>query len=158
MSLQPINPYPQFSADPRNPANGQLRANDADRDVLAQALAEAYAAGQLDDAEYAERLEQGMRVKLIGDIAPVISDLVVADAKPAPPPAPAKNRSKAVKGWQTARAITVRSWVGLAVLFNLIWLFTTLGAGHAIYYWPMWPMLGTFIPVMITIIATPSED
>lgn len=158
MSLQPFNPYPEFSADPRNPANGQLRANDADRDVLTRVLADSYAAGQLDDAEYADRLEQSMRVKLIGQLSPVISDLVVVDAPPAAPPVPAPQQSKAVKGWQTARTISVRSWVGLAVLFNLIWLFSSLGAGHAIYYWPMWPMLGTFIPVMIAIIASPSDD
>jgi hypothetical protein len=31
------------------------------------------------------------------------------------------------------------------MLFNIIWLFTS---GPGSYYWPIWPMLGTAIPII----------
>ena len=37
-----------------------------------------------------------------------------------------------------------------SVLFNLIWLATwVLSASGPYYYWPIWPMIGTAIPVII---------
>ena len=45
----------------------------------------------------------------------------------------------------------LRSWLGLAALFNVIWLSTWLFAGVTpYYYWPIWPMIGTAIPALIT--------
>jgi hypothetical protein len=52
----------------------------------------------------------------------------------------------------------VTGWVGLAVLFNAIWLMTVLATGHLLYYWPMWPMLGTGIPVMMTLFWSRSPE
>ena len=37
----------------------------------------------------------------------------------------------------------------MAVMLNLIWLMTVLTSGHMIYYWPMWPMVGTAIPMIM---------
>jgi hypothetical protein len=38
----------------------------------------------------------------------------------------------------------------LSILFNVIWLFTH-GPGH--YYWPIWPMLGTAVPLIGLVFA-----
>ena len=42
-------------------------------------------------------------------------------------------------------ARSIVSWLGLALLFNVIWLYSS---GLDSYYWPIWPMLGTAIPVI----------
>ena len=77
----------------------------------------------------------------------MLSDLTVDVQAPAAasylPAAPAPHAQRGMIGpfptW----------WIGLAVLFNVIWLMTSLGAGRPRYYWPMWPMMGTFVPVFI---------
>jgi hypothetical protein len=49
----------------------------------------------------------------------------------------------------------------MAVLFNVIWAATwVLSANAPYYYWPIWPMIGTAIPVVIAWISGngPSSD
>ncbi|MFV0429916.1 MAG: DUF1707 domain-containing protein [Arachnia sp.] len=145
-----LEPWSQFTADPRQPGVAGLRASDADRDALAELLAGAYSDGRLDSDEYQERLARGMQVKRIGEIQPLVADLVLA---PAPAPLPDQSPAKPpAKGWAVLRDVSLRSWIGLAIMFNLIWLMA--GAG---YYWPMWPMLGTGIPVAMALFLTPRD-
>ena len=46
-------------------------------------------------------------------------------------------------------------WLGLAVLFNVIWLFSS---GIGSYYWPIWPMLGTAVPLIGLVVARFGPD
>jgi hypothetical protein len=147
--VQPVTPsWSAFTADPRVPANQHLRASDADRDVATRLVQQARAEGRLDAAEHDERALQAASARTLGELEPVVSDLMVASAAPGPP----AGRPRA----QVARVVT--GWVGLAVLFNAIWLMTVLTTGHLLYYWPMWPMLGTGIPVMMTLFWSPSPE
>ena len=123
-----------FSADPRQPANRGLRASDADRDFATRLLEQARLDGRLDAGEQGGRAAQVAVSRTLGELVPLVSDVMVAGASPAP------RRPDA--GW-------MRGWVGLALLFNAIWLMTCLTAGRLLYYWPMWPMLGTGIPVLM---------
>ncbi|RAA51928.1 hypothetical protein DN479_31525, partial [Burkholderia multivorans] len=77
MESRPL--WSRFSADPR--AYGQVRASDADRAVVTDVLSEAYALGQIDAGEFDERMETAGRVKTLGEIPDLVSDLVVADAE-----------------------------------------------------------------------------
>lgn len=135
--------WARFSADPR--AAGYTRASDADRSTAVQVLNEAYAEGRLDEAERAERVDRALATKQLGELVPLLVDVVPerATSRPSAPAAavtPARPRigSKAIS-----------AWLGLALLFNVIWLLTWLPSGHPYYYWPMWPMLGTAIPVFL---------
>ncbi|MFC9729424.1 DUF1707 SHOCT-like domain-containing protein [Streptomyces roseolus] len=81
-------PAPPAYADPQ----GSLRASDADRDRVADILAEALALGRLDAEEHAERVEAVYRAKTVGELEPIVRDLPAADGGPAgarPEPAPA---------------------------------------------------------------------
>lgn len=133
--------WSRFSADPRRA--GGVRASDADRDLAASVLNAAFGDGRLDRVEHAERLDAVMSARTLGELAPLLTDVVVS-ARPAPLQAARSPR---------VRSVAVRSWLGLAVLFNLIWLLTCLTARDLVYYWPMWPMLGTAIPLLVTWIA-----
>ena len=43
-------------------------------------------------------------------------------------------------------------WVGLAVLFNAIWLMTSFSSGRPLYYWPMWPLFFIGLPIVMGLI------
>ncbi|MFB8040779.1 DUF1707 domain-containing protein [Streptomyces hydrogenans] len=74
----PAAPAVPAYADPQ----GALRASDADRDRVAEILAEALAQGRLDAEEHAERVEAVYRAKTVGELEPVVRDLPAADGAP----------------------------------------------------------------------------
>ena len=138
-----------FSADPREAQYQHLRASDADHGLAASLLADAHADGRLDQDEYEQRLNQATSAKSLGELVPVLDDLTPQRASAdqgeeacMPGMLTAKNARASIAGLP-------RWWLGLAVMFNLIWLLSVLGTGGWIYYWPMWPMLGTAIPVIL---------
>ena len=148
-----------FSVDPRNPQYQHLRAADSDRAAASSILASAYAEGRLDKDEYEQRLDQVGSAKSMGELVPVLDDLTVDRAQSQPHAQPQNESEACMPGMMTAQntrnffARLPRWWLGLAIMFNLIWLMTVLGTGHLIYYWPMWPMLGTAIPMIMGMIA-----
>ena len=143
--MTPPVPFPtgdvwsRFSADPRSaPA---LRASDADRNVAVEALNAAFQDGRLDVVEHAERLEQALAAKRLAELAPLLADLSLA---PAEPPRPASGTMR------RSRDVGFAAWVALAALLNVIWLASWAFAGDGpYYYWPIWPMIGTVIPVIV---------
>ncbi len=141
-----------FSADPRDPQYQQLRASDADRTKASGMLADAYAEGRLDNDEYNQRLDQVMSSKSLGELVPVLSDITpaVAGQQSAPQEACAPSND-AVGGGARPSWLShfPRWWISMAVMLNLIWLMTVLTSGRMIYYWPMWPMVGTAIPMIM---------
>ncbi len=143
--MTPPVPFPtgdvwsRFSADPRSaPA---LRASDADRNVAVEALNAAFQDGRLDVVEHAERLEQALAAKRLAELAPLLADLSLA---PAEPPRPASGTMRRI------RDVGFAAGVALAALLNVIWLASWAFAGDGpYYYWPIWPMIGTVIPVIV---------
>jgi hypothetical protein len=73
------------SARPPVPAEGELRASDADRDRIADILRDGLAEGRLDAAEHSERLDQVYAAKTIGQLEPLVRDLPAARSTPAAP-------------------------------------------------------------------------
>src|SRR5689334_3846322 len=76
--MPPTDPevWSRFTRDPRHSSAADLRAADQDRDVVLQVLGEGYADGRLDRQEYDERAEAAARTKTLGELPPLISDLV----------------------------------------------------------------------------------
>ncbi|MGB0098759.1 MAG: DUF1707 domain-containing protein, partial [Nocardioides sp.] len=72
--------WPSFSHDPRDPRYGPMRASDHDRIVVQQVLDEAYADGRLDRAEHEERSARAQQVRVLGDLNPLLHDLVAPPA------------------------------------------------------------------------------
>jgi hypothetical protein len=96
----------QGQAAPRpyaEPAEGDLRASDADRERVAAALRDAYAEGRLDAEEHSQRLDAAYAAKTLGELVPLTRDLPAHDQaqhRPAPAsveePAPAKGSNEVV--------------------------------------------------------------
>ncbi|MET9143268.1 DUF1707 domain-containing protein [Streptomyces sp. NPDC004042] len=63
----------------------ELRASDADRERVAEALRDALAEGRLDMAEFEERLDATYKARTYGELAPITRDLPVAGGAPAAP-------------------------------------------------------------------------
>ena len=127
-----------FRHDPRDPANAALRASDADRDVLHQLLAEAYADGRLDREEFDSRTEAVAAARTLGELPPLAEGLVAAE--PAVPVvrraagalAPAEVEAKAVDAWRADRREALWGFIAASTICWVIWLATNPGG----FAWP----------------------
>ena len=68
--------WSEFDRDPRVPDNQGLRAGDRDRDIVTGLVSEAFADGRLTQQELDERLTQAQGAQRLGDLLPVVTDLV----------------------------------------------------------------------------------
>jgi hypothetical protein len=98
-----------------------LRASDAERDAVAEALRTNAAAGRLTPDELEERLERAYAARTRAELEPLLTDL-----PPAAQPPPRRERRPLP---------AVPPVIAIAVLLVAIWALT--GAG---YFWPMWPI------------------
>ncbi|WP_228981781.1 DUF1707 domain-containing protein [Streptomyces sp. DH12] len=80
------HPRPAAPAPVTAPA---MRASDADRDRVADILAEALAQGRLDAEEHAERIDATYRAKTLGELEPLVGDLPAAPGGASAPDAAA---------------------------------------------------------------------
>ena len=146
-----------LEADPRSADNQHLLASDLDRSNAGRILVGSYAEGRLEHDEYQQRLSQATRAKTLGELEPVLSDVVVNPGSvvaPAPVEMPEEDsgQTKRPTG-QTKRPTRmvgpVPSWyVSTNVICNVVWLVSVIGAGRLNYYWPMWVLIGTSIAVI----------
>ena len=118
-----------MAPDPRQ------RASDADRDAVAAELREAFAEGRLTQDEFEARLDQVHAARTYGDLSPITADL------PAPTtPVPAVRDDAVARRSRTLRAGWA-SWLGVAVMVNIIWFASWAAGGESpSYYWPIWVM------------------
>lgn len=141
--------WERFPLDPN--MNRGIRASDMERDLAADELREAHADGRLDIAEYQERLDSAMTARTLGELADLLDDLAPKGSPPAPVAAGRgthERRLEAQAHWRRTFTSVVSNWAFVALITNLIWLFTAQGHG---YYWPAWPMLGLAFPVIGTL-------
>jgi hypothetical protein len=104
-------------APPRHPDDQpDLRASDADRDRVVEALRTHASAGRLEADELEQRVGLALAARTRADLSALTRDL------------PESRR--------IARAGGPPPFVPLAVLLVAIWALT--GAG---YFWPMWPLM-----------------
>ncbi|HZG90460.1 MAG TPA: DUF1707 domain-containing protein [Pseudonocardia sp.] len=105
------------------------RVSDADRERVAGVLHDAVGTGRLTLAEVDERLRATYAAVTRHDLAAVTADLT--------PPGPAAPRASA----RPARSAEQwRGWLGGALLMIGIWALTSLAAGHALFFWPVFPL------------------
>lgn len=72
--------WSRFSSDPRARAAAELRATDADRDVVLEVLSIAYSEGRLDRVEYDTRSDAALGLRTLGEVRPLVGDLVALPA------------------------------------------------------------------------------
>lgn len=81
----------------RQHPHAHLRASDIDRDQVVDVLRDALMSGRLTQDEHADRLEQTLQAKTLGELEPITRDLIVpgqvAPAAPSAQPVPASSTS-----------------------------------------------------------------
>jgi Domain of unknown function (DUF1707) len=108
----------------------ELRAADADRERTAERLRAAAAEGRLSPDELEERLEVALAARTYAQLEAAVADLPAAE-----PPAAAPARRVDPER---------RAFLLTSLLLVAIWALT--GAG---YFWPVWPILGWGVFVVV---------
>ena len=140
--------WASFQHDPRDPAVAPLRASDADRDVIHRVLADAFADGRLDRDEYDERSGSVLAARTLGELPPLVGDLVPArPLLPARVPLAAASSTelqrRAEDHWRDERRNAFFGFVGSALVTWAIYLATAWGA----WYFP-WPLIVNALALM----------
>lgn len=146
MSSASASPWEEFTQDPRRAESGPMRASDQDRAVVLGVLGEGYAEGRLDREEYDERAACTTAAKTLGELAPMIADLVPPAPRPpagrdAAAAAQADLRRLAVRHWQSMRQRALTVMLVASLVCWLIWVPNGWVSGT--FPWPVFVSLGT---------------
>ena len=128
-----------------------LRAADADRNAVAEALGRHMSAGRLTVAEYDDRLARAYAARTYGELAELTVDL--PSDRPVVQPAPAPQAAlgpAGCGGWGQSRGVRAAwaSWFTTAVLVVGIWAVVALASGGG-YPWPLW-VLGPWGVILLS--------
>jgi hypothetical protein len=126
-----------------------MRAGDSDRKAVADQLKSALDEGRLDLGEYDERIQRTYAAKTYADLDGLLTDLpgtvpvqhsqvqpAAAGVPAAPPPSPGRQ----VAQW-------AGPYGGVILVCTLIWLVTSISAGHLVYFWPVWMLIPLILGV-----------
>ncbi len=144
-----------FTRDPRRPEHAALRASDADREVVQQVLADAYADGRLDRDELDARATDVAGTRLLGELPPIVQDLVPLREAPATPAAGSapttaiEVHERAVAKWRSDRRAALWSFFAASVICWTIWFLGSWGPDglDPSFPWPLLVMLATGLRV-----------
>jgi hypothetical protein len=147
--------WASFTRDPRDRQHQALRASDQDRLLVQQVLADAYADGRLDREEFDERSEAARTVRTLGDIDPLLKDLV------APRPSTTGSLARASRDdlerlahrhWQAKRREAVFSFLGASSVTTAIWFATAWGDGgfEPYFFWPAFVIVFSLLHLVRT--------
>lgn len=119
------------------------RVAEADRNVAVAQLRRHVGAGHLDLDEYEQRVGGALAAGTGHELAAALRDL------PALPPPVAPRTPADVRA---DRRAALAPFVSVMALLLVIWAVT--GAGH---FWPVWPLLGWGIPVLVGVLRAGRE-
>jgi uncharacterized membrane protein len=145
--------WDRFEQDPRSPHTARLRASDRDRDVALDVLAQAFADGRLDREEYDARSAAVSSAKTLGDLVPLLDDLVPVDGATLVPrasavPAPTDLHEQAVRRWARDRREAVTGLITVSAVCWTIWAVIMYGG----FPWPVFPMMAQAVVVLRTVL------
>jgi hypothetical protein len=135
--------WDEFAFDPRTTDNAAMRASDADRDVVHRLLGGAYADGRLTREEFDERSAATLGARTLGELPPLISDLVPvspATRSVVPGADQAQLQARAVAAHRRDLREAVWGFISASLICWVIWGVTS---GGAAFPWPVFVMLGT---------------
>ena len=136
-----------FGRDPRVSDNQGLRAADRDRDVVRDAISEAYADGRLSREEMDTRLTQVQEAKLLGDLLPIVADLM-----PSRDPAPRQSLAHAgpseidrlaLARYREQRRRALAGMLVPSLICLTIWVWSMISTGGLAFPWPLFVIIGT---------------
>jgi Domain of unknown function (DUF1707) len=158
-SAAPSDPWGAFTEDPRTPHGAPLRASDRDRDVVTGVLTESYADGRLTREEFDDRAAAAAGAKTLGDLPPLILDLVpqipAAAGSDLARATPDVLHQRAVQRWEAQRRQALTGFVIPTVICWAIWVIIGLdqsGAFDPTFPWPAFVTLGTGAGLLRTLL------
>lgn len=119
---------------------GDLRASDADRDAVARRLQVAVDEGRLDLSDYDERLRDAYAARTYAELDRLTADLPEPAVVEGTVPQAMLPRREYLDEW--------RSWGGTAIVLVAIWGISSVAAGRALFFWPMFP-LGVWAAILL---------
>lgn len=122
--------WDRFSIDPRPAENARLRASDRDRDVVNDLLGTAYAEGRLTPEELDERSDRAAQSRTLGELPPIIDDLVAMTPAMTPP---AGLRAEAEHRYRQQRHNALWGFLTPTLICWAIWAATMFGG----FPWPV---------------------
>ncbi|XVV03284.1 DUF1707 SHOCT-like domain-containing protein [Actinosynnema sp. CA-248983] len=116
-----------------------MRASDAEREVVQQLLHRAHAEGSLDLAEFDQRVVAVWQAKTRGELAALTADLPQVVERPLPPPPPPV---KAKRKGPSAMKVLTTIWLSVSALNFALWLLVSVLGGEGwVYPWFLWVAL-----------------
>lgn len=140
-------PWSDFSRDPRRAEHASLRAGDADRDVVARVLGDAYADGRIDAEELDDRTTRLHAARTLGELPSFLDDLVPATPAPAASLAPQAIEQRAVEKWRRERREALWGLLSVSAIVWTIWLVGSWGPDGFDPYFP-WPAFVTLAALL----------
>jgi hypothetical protein len=112
-----------------------LRVSDAERAGVQERLRRAHDAGQLDLAEFDDRVRSVWAARTRGELARVTADL---PEPPGPAPAPARPGVFAATPGGVAMRVLTLVWLSVTVVNLTVWGIVALTTGETVYPWWLW--------------------
>jgi len=130
-----------------------MRASDADRDTVRAVLADAFADGRLTAEECNERVSTLYSSRTLGEIPPLVADLVAPDGSSSAPARLDRSelRSQGARKWRKEVEESFTAFLVPTVICTVIWLVATRG-----FFWPAIPMLFLGLNLLKTIVQRES--
>ena len=139
--------WSSFGRDPRVPDNQGLRAGDRDRDIIREAITEAYADGRLTQDELDTRLSQVLEARLLGDLPPIVADLMPTQETASRQSLALANEQQierqALIHYRERRRQALAGMLVPSLICLAIWIWSMVSAGQFIFPWPIFVILGT---------------
>lgn len=123
---------------------GDIRASDADRDRVVEALRDHAAAGRLTTDELEARTDHALAARHLGDLNRLLRDL----------PRIEPSRRSVVLREMAWRSYEMHLRFYVLVIGMLVAMWALAGGGH---FWPVWPALGWGIGVASHRVCLPSR-
>lgn len=118
------------------------RVSDAERDAVVEQLRLNMADGRLDIEEYGERVTATLAARTGADLQTVLADL----PQVVPPEEAVRKRRASVRAILTP-------YLAVNLFLVVIWAISGFG-----YFWPIWPILGWGLGVVLSLSAVASGD
>jgi hypothetical protein len=143
--------WKRFSHDPRHPDNAGLRASDRDRDVIHDVLGSAYSEGRLRPDELDERSDTAARAQTLGELPAIVDDLVARTPAVGTRLPAVDHGAEAERRYRRLLALTRVIWLVPTLICWVVWGSVLLGGGGTNFPWPIFPTLGTAVPLLIVL-------
>ena len=148
------NFWESFRLDPRQAGNASMRASDADRELVRAVLSDSYGDGRLTREEYDDRLNALYGSRTLGELPPLVADLMPS-GNPLAVPArlhPAGLRAQGARKWRKDVEESFAALLFPSAICTVIWI--VVGGGG--FFWPVFPMLFLGLNLIKTVVQRES--